>query len=177
MAFSDTISLQRARSLAFQGALLCFVLCLLAQLNLRAFGVMLSFAFLPFIAVFLWPRLADPLTSVLCLFGLGLFLDLLGETSLGFWPLVFLSYFMVFRPDRREGQQGLLNLWLGLIIAGGVTALFMVAISLVLVAHRPNLWALGQNWAVTFVLFPLIFFFVRAIGRKGSDGSSAGFAV
>lgn len=177
MAFTDSISVQRARGLAFQGAGLLLFLIMISQLHVHIASLSVTFAFLPITAVFLWPRLAEPLTTILSLFILGLLMDCVNEGPLGFWPLIFMTYFIIFRPDRREGQQGFIGLWLGFGIVAILLLMLMVGISLALVGYTPNLMALSVNLGVTLAVFPLIFVSVRALGRRSSDGSSAGFVV
>lgn len=177
MAFIDTISAQRSRGLAMSGLLSVLILTILSLTSVNVLSYHISFGFLPLVGVYLWPRLSDPMFSVLGLFVLGVLADLFGETPLGFWAFTYLTHFIVFRPDRRETSAGLLSQWMGFVVAALVASFVMIAVSAVFIRQRVNMFDLLLAWLPIIVVFPLVYWSLRAIGRKSADGSGAGFVT
>ncbi|WP_371398336.1 hypothetical protein [Fretibacter rubidus] len=177
MPFVDKISDQRSRGLALSGIASVLVLTVLSLLSVNILTYHIGLSFLPLAGLYLWPRLANPMLSVLGLFALGCLADMLGETPLGFWPFVYLVYFMVFRPDTRETSSSLMELWLGFLVAVIVAALTMLVASFIFIGQPIKLTSLIFGWAPVLSLFPLVYLGLRAIGRRSTDGSGAGFVT
>ena len=177
MAFVDTISAQRSRGLAMSGLLSMLVLTVLSLISVNVFSYNIAFGFLPLTGVYLWPRLSDPILSVFGLYVLGVLADLIGETPIGFWAFTYLTYFIIFRPDRHETTSGLFGQWFGFIVATLAVSFFMFVVSFLFVKQPINLLDLVFAWLPVIAVFPLIFWSIRAIGRKNADGSGAGFVT
>lgn len=177
MPFLDTISDQRSTRLAVYGVICIFMLSILSLLSVNIFDYHLVFTGLPVIGLFLWPRLADSLVSVIGLFFVGLWMDLIGEAALGYWPFILLFLFAVLRPERREGGKGLWRLWLGFMGVAVMTVGLMIGVALVFAGGRPSVIAVVLDWIPIIAIFPLIYWIYRAVGRASSDSSGGGFVL
>ena len=142
MPFVDKISAQRSRGLAFSGIAAVFVLMVFSLLSINIAGYHIALSYLPLAGVFLWPRLANPMISIIGICALGGLADLLGETPLGFWAFVYLTYFMIFRPDARENSAGFWDLWIGFFIAVLVAGFTMIAASFIFIGQPIKFFSL-----------------------------------
>jgi len=102
----------KARRLAFSGFFVTLFFCLAAQLNIALAEVTWHLTFLPCIGVFLWPKGANAALSVFLIFLLGLLQDQASFGPLGLWPLIWICFFLFYRPDARSRKNDLLSLWL-----------------------------------------------------------------
>ncbi|MGB0908510.1 MAG: hypothetical protein ACPGVT_13560 [Maricaulaceae bacterium] len=172
--FVDSSSTPRTRGRAIQGAIIMLILILCSTLSFKIAGQNLVFTAIPAIGVFLWPRGADPFLSVLSLFILGVIHDTVSFGIIGFWALIYLLYFIIFRPDGRSREDGFLNRWGKfwlLIIFGGA---LMALLGVMFMKTGSDLKSLFIMQLVAAVLFPLIYFlgliYKRIFGEYDDGG-------
>jgi len=141
----------------WKGSLLLLSLTLLSVLSVNIMGRSISFIFLPLIAIFLWPRLDNPIASIVLILLFGLLLDTISAGPLGLWPLVFLTIFTLFRPHlrlKRHQFGASFGQWFGALTLSIVLAFFLGWFAL---EQRPEMTALLMNAAAAIIAFPLVY--------------------
>lgn len=114
----------KARRLALSGFFGTAILCCLSQLNFVVAGGNWTFAFLPCVGIFLWPKGANSTVSLVSMFVLGLFQDHISFGPIGLWPLIWTTFFLIYRPEARSRNYALLAMWgrsvIGIVIVMGL---------------------------------------------------------
>jgi hypothetical protein len=100
-----------AIKLAVQGAIFTVFIVFISGLNANAFGSVVSLAWLPLAAIFLWPRWSHPSLTPVLIVVIGMFADLLLGRFLGISSLMFLILFWLSKPTEREFQLTLFKSW------------------------------------------------------------------
>lgn len=108
----ETANIAKSRGLALQGGAFGLVLALVSIMTVRVGPMSASFGMIPLIAIFIWPRGASKGLSALCIFLIGLTVDLLSAGPAGLWALLFLFFYGVFQPDQRHRSVKFYGLWL-----------------------------------------------------------------
>jgi len=141
----------------WKGSLLLLTLILFSGLSVNIMGRTVSFIVLPLIAIFLWPRLDNPIASIVLILLFGLLLDIISAGPLGLWPLVFLTIFTLFRPHLRLKRHQFgpsFGQWFGALTLSVVLAFFLGWFAL---EQRPDITALLMNAAAAIIAFPLVY--------------------
>jgi len=155
--YSEGTSTHRTRGRALQGGIVTLILIGISTLSFKAFGHNFVFTAIPIITVFLWPRGADPSLSVICLFFVGLVHDMLSFGLAGFWPLLYLFYFIIFRPDRHRKNEAFWLLW-GKYLMFMILGFFLIwALGSLFMQRTPDLKTLITMLLISVVLFPVVF--------------------
>jgi len=139
---------------AFYGFVILLSLMILGLINVRLGPLNIMFLWLPLFGLFLWPRHAAPLLSLVLVFIAGLIQDILNAQPLGFSALIFVFTFTIFRNRLPRKDMKTLNVWknygqltlgvsLGLVILNGLIQNTVVMYSTVL------------HVLITIVIFPV----------------------
>jgi len=176
VALVDTISVQRARKLALNGFLVTGLWSVLSLINLSMFGHYISLLALPLLSIFLWPRLADPFWSVAAIFTLGIILDLMTGSILGLRGFLFVVFFVIFRPDRRDTSHSFTAIWLGFVVSLFVITVIMAIAGFVILSRPINISDTLFLLITSALLFPFVYWVTRQFGRISSDVSGVGYA-
>lgn len=157
----------------WKGTLLLVILTVLSVLSVNIIGRKVSFVFLPLIAIFLWPRIDTPIISIISILLLGFLLDILSAGPLGLWPLIFLSVFTLFRPDKRLKRYrfwSAFRKWIAVLTLAVVAAYLLGWFAM---GRRPEIWALIYQAIAAVVLFPVVYG-LRHLGRTLLSESDMG---
>jgi len=151
-----------------QAITLLLFLTILGALNLNILGYSISLVCVPLIGICLWPRSTHPVFSIFAIFLCGLLMDFLTMDALGLRSIVYLSVFVIFRPDKRLKPHifgTAFAQWLGAILIALIIIYFLGWI-----AHNkpPQITALIQQAILATGMFPLIYALRYAI-RKFAD--------
>lgn len=152
-----------ANMLSLQGAVFTVFFIILSGININAFSYVISLAWLPLAAIFLWPRWAHPIATPIIIAALGLFSDLLMGRFLGVSSLLFLILFWISKPIERETQLNFIVGWLefSLIIS---LLLMTVFYCLGRILDLAVGWrSLIEQILVAIALFPLVYGLRRVI--------------
>lgn len=148
---------------ALFGFIITLALIIFGLINLRFFGVSISLIWLPLMGVFLWPRFAAPVISVILIFIAGILQDILNAQSTGFSSILFLLVYVFLRPRLDFEDLGLATLWTRF---GGVVALTIGLILLFKVfGNSVSISNFPLQVLVTLLTFP-IFLSLRTILRR-----------
>jgi len=177
MALVDTISIQRARKLALNGIIVTSFWSVLSLINMSIFGKNVSLMILPLMSIFLWPRLANPLWSIMGIFLIGIMLDLMTGSILGVRSFLFLSFFAMFRPDQRDTTYGFSSLWLNFSLAIAVLAFILVLIGFFLLDRKVSLEVLLSLCFTAVLFFPVVYVVVLQLSKLSSDSAGIGYAL
>jgi hypothetical protein len=155
----------KARRLAFSAFTVTLLFCLIGQLNITLSEVTWPLTFLPCIGIFLWPKGANAALSLCLIFLLGLLHDQASFGPVGFWPLIWICFFLFYRPDARSRQNELGALWLRftfwiLIIVG-----IHILVGLVVTRLEPRTAFVLIAALTVVVLFPAIWILRKFIIR------------
>jgi rod shape-determining protein MreD len=137
-------------------ALLCAAASLVLALPIDVFGFQLPEPVFAMAPAFAWAGLRPSVLPPFVLVGLGLFLDCLWGTPLGFWPLCLLALYgaaFAVRPILSGQGFWALGAWYGFTCALAFGAGLLLTVALA--GRVPSLLGLGLQWAVTVALFPL----------------------
>lgn len=148
----------------WKGAVFLLFLVFISVLNVNIGGRTIAFIFLPLMGVCLWPRTDKTIQSILVIFLMGLFLDLLSAGPLGLWALIFLTVFGVFRPHMRSKPHNFrsaFTLWIMALIIAFIASFLLGWFAL---GSRPEFTVLVYQALAALVLFPLIYA-IRHLGR------------
>jgi len=156
MALVDTISIQRARKLALNGIIVTLFWSVLSLINMSIFGKNVSLMVLPLMSIFLWPRLANPLWSIMGIFLIGIMLDLMTGSILG----VRFS-----------------SLWLNFSLAIAVLAFILVLIGFFLLDRKVSLEVLLSLCFTAVLFFPVVYVVVLQLSKLSSDSAGIGYAL
>ena len=147
------ISLMQAYSYALQGLAIGLCLVILAGVDFKFPGGVISAIFIPAGAIYLWPYRADYGLSVICAMVIGLYQDLALGGPLGLFALSYAVLYALtnpahqMMPKRKSANVAIFVLWvLGLIALTGVLS----AISL---GHFPNFMSLILSGVLSVVMF------------------------
>jgi len=158
----------------WQGGLMIAVLTYLAGLSINVIGVSVSFAFLPLIAICLWPRDAGTISSILVILFFGLLLDFISFGPLGLWALIYLTIFAVFRPQLRlksyDFRQASLR-WLGVL---GLAIIMAFCLGWFAAQDRPAMLPLLYQGLVATVFFPCVYGIRSLLKSFFSDSEERG---
>ena len=146
-----------ARGGTWKGVLLLLVLTALSQLSINIFERNVSFIFLPLIAVFLWPRIGNPIASIIVILLFGLLLDILSAGPLGLWSLIFLSIFAFIRPHRRIKPQSFSEAFRYWFLVLGFAVIAAYLLGWFAMNYRPDIWSLLYQAVAAIVLFPVVY--------------------
>ena len=170
---SDTESANQIHSFsrAVQGGLWGMVLVFFALISVDLGQARLGFMFLPVAAIFFWPKTASHSWSLVGVFTLGLFYDVVSAGPLGLWALVLLIVFILMGG----GAAAKIKFWPA--VAGyslGVAFVFVILLifgKLTLTAS-PNAFSLGMNAAGSILIFPIIYW-LRSLFVSGAKEKAA----
>ena len=154
-----------SKSGALKGALFLLGLTLLSVLSVNISGRAVNFLFFPVMAIFLWPRVENPVASIVIILVFGLLLDVISAGPLGLWPLIFLTIFTLFRPHKRLKARHFwpsFGGWLGALTLSVIGAYLLGWFAL---ERRPEIGALLTSAAAAILAFPIVYF-LRHIGRQ-----------
>lgn len=149
----------------WKGILLMTFLVFISILNVNMFGRSFSLLCLPVIGICLWPRTEGSIVSIIAILIFGLLLDLLSAGPLGFWALIFLSVFTIFRPHMRMKPHTLgsaFGQWL-LVLAFAMIASYLLG--WFARQYRPDLMPLIYQAVAATVLFPVVYG-LRHLGKN-----------
>lgn len=158
----------------WKGALLLLFLTALSVLSANILGREVSFIFLPLMAVFLWPRIENPIASIILILLFGLLLDLLSAGPLGLWSLIFLSVFTIFAPHKRLKPltfKSAFFRWFAVLLFALIAAYFLGWYAL---RNRPDIWPMLFQGTAAIVLFPFVFGLRHITGNLFSDSNGGG---
>ena len=158
----------RSFSLALQGGLFGVIMAYAALINLDFGGVRIGFSFLPILAIFFWPQKASYSWSLIAVFFVGLFYDIISATPLGMWALISLCLFLILGG----GVNPRVNFSIGI---GGFSAavllgcIFFATFGKLALGYWPSWSSLLANAGVTILMFPLVYW-----GRKLFTSAAVG---
>ena len=146
----------QAASLALQGLATGMFLVLLLPLNIGISAFQFSLLFLPVAAIFFWPVGASHSWSLVAVFVLGLFTDLISYGQLGIWPFSYLLLFIILGQGVAR-DIGLAKAW----VYFALCLIFIAATSAVLIKFSAGYWlsvnSLMQGIVATLLVFPFIY--------------------
>lgn len=152
----ETQSEVLAFSLALQGLAFGILFIFGALASVEIGGISLRAGFLPLMALYFWPRTASWSWSLIGASLLGLLYDIVVAGPLGLWALT-LTIFTVLRGDFRPPHLTLNSSWAGFMIALVLGAFAYSVLGRVFTSTAPNWTALLTEFAVTALVFPLIY--------------------
>ena len=156
MIQKKSVSQIRSLSLAFQGLIVGIILVFPALLSMDIGNAHFGFSFLPVAVLYYWPRAASHTGSLLCVFLLGLFYDMVGANTLGMWALAFLVLFMVL-DSAPNVKPGLGRAMLGFVMSLGLCFLVVLLVGWISIGTLPQIGTLLLNAVATIVIFPIIY--------------------
>ncbi len=174
--FGESANIAKSRSLALQGVLMGVVLALFSMISISAARLETTLAFLPLMAIFLWPRGASRTLSGLGVFVVGLLVDILVGGPLGLWALIYLCEFALLNPDERARDIGFRELWLRFATWVGLTAVLISVLGRFFIAGATAIWPLVAQGLTAIILFPAIYLVHQIITRIFGDDDDAGFS-
>lgn len=147
----------KARRLAISAVFGAVVLSVLSIMGINLSTQTLSFIMLPTLVIYLWPKGANPMFSLLGITLAGFFLDLISFGPVGLWPLTWSILFLTFRPDTRSKPETFLGQWFGalivLVCVSGAHYMFGR-----MLLHIPvDFKTLGLSSLTAFCLFPILY--------------------
>lgn len=151
---------RRARHMSITAWLIApIALSLLASfllaLPIRVFGLQAPEPVFALVPAFAWAMIRPSIWPPLALVALGLGLDLLWATPLGFWALCLLSaYGLIFLVRVILSGQDFWILWRWYVAACAVALAVGVLLTFMRAGQAPSLIGVGLQFAVTAVLFP-----------------------
>lgn len=175
--FNEGTSTPRTRGRALRGLVVALVLIAASTLSLNVYGLNLTFTAIPIIAVFLWPRGADPSLSVICLFLCGIVHDMVSFGLIGFWPLLYLLYFIIFRPDGRRKEETFWVRWGKLLLIAVFGGCVIWLVGTFVMQIPPDLKSLAIMQGVVVFLFPIIYLLGRLYMRVFGDYDEGSYTL
>lgn len=154
-----------SKLLAFMGVLFLLTLAVISTLSLKIYTLNISAIWMPYIAVFLWPRWSDFwLSPVLIMLG-GLLVDLINGQYLGLSSILFLVLYILLRPREREDRFSMWQALIEYIMFAGPILLAVMLISSALIGQAVSWKSLVLQFAFSAVIFPAVFY-LRQFLRK-----------
>lgn len=154
MSFSDTRPLDPWRWIGVP-TLLCLGLAILFAIPARIEGFQLPEPVFPLVPAFAWAMIRPSMLAPFVLFGMGLFLDLLWYTPIGFWGVsILVGYAMVnfFRSVIVGQSRAVLAGWYGLmVLLVMATGYFITVLD---TGRPPSILATFLQFLPTVLLFP-----------------------
>jgi hypothetical protein len=141
----------------WKGVFFLLSLTILSVLSINVFGIHASFLFLPLMAVFLWPRVGNPIGSIIFILLFGLLLDVLSSGPRGLWALIFLTVFTIFGPLRRLKHQTFRSAYKMWFLVLGVALLMAYLLGWFALRHQPDLLPMIYQAAVAVISFPFVY--------------------
>jgi rod shape-determining protein MreD len=136
--------------------LVCVIATLILALPIRIFGFSLPQPVLPLAAVFAWALVRPAILAPFAVLLLGLFLDLFWGGPMGLWGLAMLAAYgavLWTRPIIIGQPYPVLWAWYAAAVAIAMLIAFLV--SEVRSGSMPSLMAVGWQYLVTALMFPL----------------------
>ncbi len=145
---------------SFSRALLGFVvgvvLVFFALTNFDFGTLHISLMFLPVGAIFYWPVKSSYSLSLILIFLLGLFQDIVSGSPLGVWTLSYLCLFMVAASIARTKHSFSKGL-AGFAVSIGFIFILVYIFGYIALGQWPNISSLLTSAVATLITFPLIF--------------------
>lgn len=154
---ADVLTPNKKRAFAFQAGVALLISVIFACMTFSFFGNPVSFLFAPMIVIFLWPKGADQNISYIGIFIAGIILDILTNSPIGGWALIFLPLFVLMGLFHSGSETGFMESWISFMIwMLGLSGFFIVG------------WLTGflkfdqigmiKMFVLTFILFPPVYF-------------------
>jgi len=155
---SEKESANRLQSLsrAFQGFVVGIILIYAALINIDFGGFHVGFVFLPVAAIFLWPRKASHSWSLIFIFMLGFFHDIISAGPLGVWAICYLGLFVLLGGGVSQ-KIGHSRAYGGFALSVGLVMVLTIILGRIATGHWPGWVGLFVNALSAILLFPLIF--------------------
>lgn len=135
------------------GFLITIILSIVGLLSFHISKVDISLIWLPLMGVYLWPRFAAPIISVVLIFIAGLLHDILNAQSLGFTSILFLLVYIFLRPRLSFENSGRSSLWLRFGAVIGLTIFLILLFKLL--GSNISISNFPMQILVTLLLFPV----------------------
>lgn len=159
----------KARRMAVIFTLVTAIFCVLSQMGFNFGRVAIPFIMLPSLVVYLWPKGANPLLSLIGIFVVGLLQDHLSYGPTGLWALTWMALFLIYRPDVREKSKSLLGQWIGVLLVLMCIVIFQWGLARFVLGRSIDMWALVFSAVAAFGLFPLFYILREYAARTFGD--------
>jgi len=151
-----SVSQTQTISLSFQGLVIGIILVFPAMLSMDIGNVHFGFSFLPVAVLYFWPRAASHTASLLSVFLLGVFYDMVSANTLGMWALAFLVVFLVL-DNAPSVTTGLGRAIVGFILSLGLCFFVVLLVGWVSEGQLPQVGTMLLNALATVIVFPIIY--------------------
>lgn len=171
MSIEEAANPLQAFTKALQGLLFGFILVVFSLITIDFGSVEIGLTFLPLIAIVLWPNRASVSWSLVSMFLLGLFMDIVSGGPIGLWAFSYLVINLVIGENVRLGMGFLQSYWwffVAIVIAIGL--LFVLG-GLVL-GHWPRWQGLGFDMFGALFVFPIFYWLKTLVSPFSSTSSS-----
>lgn len=146
-----------------------FLAAVISVSGINVLGYYFGFGFIPLIVIYLWPRLANTLLSLLIIFMAGIFTDWGTDGIIGQWSLVFCATWGFLRPELRNDPFAplrLLSIW----FATCGLALVLVSLSGFFVyGILPDIASIGRQIICATICLPLVILFRHLVSKRMSE--------
>jgi len=151
-----SVSQTQSISLSFQGLVIGMILVFPAMLSMDIGNAHFGFSFLPVTVLYFWPRAASHTGSLLSVFLLGAFYDMVSANTLGMWALAFLIVFLVL-DNAPTVTTGLGRAIVGFILSLGLCFFVVLLVGWILEGQLPQVGTMFLNAVATIMVFPIIY--------------------
>ena len=165
----------KARRFAVVSVIGTALLCVISQMTINLGVKTFSFLMIPTFAIYLWPRGANPILSLVGICMVGFFQDYLSYGPLGVWSLCWLLLFLIYRPDMRVKPETLIGQWAGAFLVLLCVSSLQWVLGQFVLGQAMSLQSLILSAAAAFTIFPLIYFIRVNFARMASDGDDFHF--
>ena len=175
MSTVEAANTLQAFTKALQGMVLGMILAYAGLLVIDTGAVKFGFVFLPLISIVLWPTRASRSWSMVGVFFIGLFYDLISGGPLGLWALCYLVLFFIIGESIRSGLGFLKSFW-WYIFSIGITIGLLFVFGRLFLGIWPRWQELVTDAFASVLVFPLVFWarsFVRAFSPDHSISRTA----
>ena len=155
----------KARRLAVLSSLGMALLCVISLMDIKLGAAALTFLMVPTFAIYLWPRGANPVLSLLGITLVGFGFDHLSHGPLGLWPLTWLTLFLIYRPDTRPKDDSFLGQWVGALLVLICVLAFQLLLASAILSDPVYTESLLLSAAAAFFVFPLVYLMRENLAR------------
>ena len=154
---NEFIAAPKSRRLAIGSVLIIAILCILSQMTFNVGVRKISFLMVPCLAIYVWPRGANPTFSIIGIFAVGFFQDYLSFGPIGLWALTWLIVFLAFRPETQVKPVSFLGQLGGVSFVLAVVVLVQWGLAKFILGQAVDIKSLAFLALIAIFVFPAIF--------------------
>ena len=154
---NEFIPMPQSRRLAIVSVLVMAVLCVLSQMTFNVGARKISFLMVPCLAIYVWPRGANPTFSILGICALGFFQDFLSYGPIGLWALTWLILFLALRPEARAKPVSFLGQLGGISVVLAAVVVVQWGLAKFVLGQIVDMKSLAFLAIIALAVFPPIF--------------------